>query len=246
MFPTQPQLLQFCDELYERGRWFTGAVDEADERYNFEARPDKVAIIFKPFARATFQELLDKMSDSTRLVAFWQILQGVRALHHAGFIHRDLKPANLGVVETVTEEISTVILDYGQTVEAKLCEPNPGRVGTIPYLAPEMERTPYGNGVDIWALGIIGYQMFITDDGKLGWRHAVKDKLSFDLKFALLQKEPTSTIGNLLSRMLAWDPAIRASADSALSHACFSELAQNHGPDPQPGQKRSIRSTSSD
>lgn len=203
-----------------------------------------MAIIFQPFARSTLAESLPKITIPMRLVAFRQILQGMLALHNAGLIHRDLKLANIGVIDypeqgvlDYSEQINTVILDYGQTVCQRECDPIPRRIGTIPYLAPEMELKKYGNGVDIWALGVVGYQMFITE-GKLRWNHVVKDKKSFDPEFALLQKKSSSTIENLLSRMLAWEPAERISAQSALSHAAFSNLTQDHDVIPQPGQKR--------
>jgi serine/threonine protein kinase len=81
--------------------------------------------------------------------AFFQILQGLDALHSEGFIHRDVKPSNVGVVSQSADNIEIVILDYGETFRIKNCWTSPGKIGTIPFLAPEMESTMYGNKVDI-------------------------------------------------------------------------------------------------
>ena len=174
-----------------------------------------------------------------RVVAFHQILQGVHALHSAGFIHRDLKPANLGVVKFSPVEISTVILDYGQTIRTATCDPRQGSVGTVSYLAPEMELERYGQGVDIWACGIVGLQLFITD-GKLNWRNVVDEKIKFDRTLAPLRGASSTTVNNLLSQMLASDPEERISAESALTHSCFASLphAGLQSVNVQPGQKR--------
>lgn len=37
--------------------------------------------------------------------------------------------------------------------------PTPGDGGTITYLDPEREMLPYKHSVDIWAMGIVGYEL---------------------------------------------------------------------------------------
>ncbi|KAL5325391.1 hypothetical protein ACEPPN_006516 [Leptodophora sp. 'Broadleaf-Isolate-01'] len=218
----------FHDVQYERGeKWFCAPSDEDDERHSFKARPEKVAIIYSPFARATITECLNDLSISLRLVAFHELIQGVSALHSAGLIHRDIKPGNWGVVNLTHSEISTVILDYGQAVRAVSCEPKPGLVGTVPYLAPEMELRTYGPGVDIWACGVIGLQLFVTA-GILQWKNVTHERRKFELVVTALQDEPADSVSNLLSQMLVWDPSERVLAEVALGHACFSGLHHNH------------------
>jgi len=121
-------------------------------------------LFVQPFARFNLQELLHKVPYGTRLAAFYQILDGVKALHSKGFIHRDIKLANIGVVEFYLDTgIETVILDYGQTINASTFDPKKEKAGTPAYRAPEMEDQIYGSAVDIWACGIIGLQLFVTD-----------------------------------------------------------------------------------
>lgn len=46
-------------------------------------------------------------------------------------------------------------------------------MGTIPYMAPEMfAKGKYSNAVDIWSLGVIGFQILFNKlyfDGKDRW-----------------------------------------------------------------------------
>ncbi|KAH6714713.1 kinase-like domain-containing protein [Leptodontidium sp. MPI-SDFR-AT-0119] len=173
--PNHPQILQFHDVQYERGeKWFCAPSDEDDERHSFKARPKKVAIIYSPFARATITECLNDLSISLRLVAFCELIQGVNALHRTSFIHRDIKP------------------NYGQAVHAVACEPKPGLVGTVPYLAPEMELRTYGPSVDIWAYGVAGLQLFVTA-GTLRWKNVSHERNKFKLVMTALRDEPADS-----------------------------------------------------
>jgi serine/threonine protein kinase len=198
--------------------------DEEDERSRFPARPERVVIIYEPFARATFFETLMNQSQSLKLSAFVQLLDGLSALHSAGFMHRDIKLANLGVVSISSTAIEIVILDYGQTIQATTCQPKPGTVGTIPYIAPEMETSAYGHGVDIWASGIVGLQLFVTD-GKTQWMQITHEKARYTRWMKSLGMKPSGSIESLLLEMLSWDPIERPSAAIAQNHPCFLGLA---------------------
>lgn len=81
------------------------------------------------------EELFLEQPLNIRMAAFYQVLQGLVGLHSEGFIHRDIKTSNIGVVKQSVDKIEIFILDYGETVRAGRCEPCPGKVGTIPFLA---------------------------------------------------------------------------------------------------------------
>jgi serine/threonine protein kinase len=187
--------------------------DEEDERSSFAARPEKVYIFCKPFARVNLSEILPDLPISIRRKVVWQILQGVDALHTSGLIHRDMKPTNIGVVSFSKDcdSIHVVILDFGNSVQQNSCRAKPGHVGTIPYLAPEMEIADYDRTVDLWACGVIGLQLHVTE-GKLRWRHVVRNKaefldgkLAYDKQMAALRTAAPDSVENLLVTLLAWD-----------------------------------------
>ncbi|MGV3485664.1 MAG: serine/threonine-protein kinase [Planctomycetaceae bacterium] len=87
---------------------------------------------------------------------FTGIVAGVGHLHQEGLVHRDLKPGNLfddrGVIK---------VGDYG--LSKFISETRPGghteSVGTFHYMAPEIARGEYGRGIDIYALGVILYEL---------------------------------------------------------------------------------------
>ena len=86
-----------------------------------------------------------------------QICAGLREAHAQGIIHRDLKPANIMLDRRGTVKI----MDFGV---ARLIEGNGPMTGTIvgtpAYMAPEQaELKPIGPCTDIYALGLVLYEM---------------------------------------------------------------------------------------
>lgn len=84
------------------------------------------------------------------------LVEGTAYLHEHGIVHRDLKPANLFMEEGVVK-----IGDYGL---AKLITPSQGSdhsesIGTCHYMAPEIGSGKYHKSIDIYAIGVILYEM---------------------------------------------------------------------------------------
>lgn len=236
--------MKFLHVEYEReDHWYTGVQDESDERSAFPTRPEKVYIFCEPFARGTLSDIFLEMPMPTRLKALWQILTGVSVLGDAGYIHRDIKPANIGIVKfsMVENEVQIVILDFGSTVKQDHCDAQPGQVGTVPYLAPEMEITKYTKEVDVWACGIIALQLMVTH-GALPWKHVVRSKpgfpagrLAYEEKISMLEKTKSTAVHDLILGLLAWDPKERFTAAIALEHSTFYDLLEASA---RVGQKR--------
>jgi serine/threonine protein kinase len=91
-------------------------------------------------------------------VNFWftGIAAGVAYLHDHGIVHRDLKPGNIFIDENVVK-----IGDYGLSKFIS-CSRRSGQtesVGTFHYMAPEIGKGVYGKEIDIYALGIILFEM---------------------------------------------------------------------------------------
>ncbi|MEZ6110632.1 MAG: protein kinase [Pirellulaceae bacterium] len=85
------------------------------------------------------------------------IMAGVVYLHDHGIVHRDLKPANIFSDEGVVK-----IGDHGPSKFNPVQRRRSGQtesVGTFHYMAPEIGRGVYGREIDVYALGIILYEM---------------------------------------------------------------------------------------
>jgi len=81
---------------------------------------------------------------------------GVAYLHDHGIVHRDLKPGNIFCEEGVVK-----IGDYGLSKFVS-CSRRSGQtesVGTVHYMAPEVANGRYGKEIDVYALGIVLYEM---------------------------------------------------------------------------------------
>ena len=87
---------------------------------------------------------------------------GVAYLHKHGIVHRDLKPGNIFRDD---DQHIVKIGDYGLS-KFIACNRKSGQteaVGTFHYMAPEIGNGVYGKEIDIYALGILLFEMLTGD-----------------------------------------------------------------------------------
>jgi hypothetical protein len=87
---------------------------------------------------------------------FAALAKAVGYLHDHGIVHRDLKPANIfvenGIVKIGDYGLSKFISGSQRTAQTQ-------SVGTVHYMAPEISTGNYNKQIDIYASGIILYEM---------------------------------------------------------------------------------------
>ncbi|KAK1835978.1 mitosis inhibitor protein kinase [Podospora conica] len=91
-----------------------------------------------------------KLDDFRIWKIFLESLEGLRAIHDAGFAHFDLKPANI----FITHDGYLKIGDFGMATPLPASN-DIDREGDRGYLAPEILRGQYDKPADIFALGLI-------------------------------------------------------------------------------------------
>jgi serine/threonine protein kinase len=158
-----------------------------------------------------------------------KLAEGLSFLHERGIVHRDLKPDNVMLVPDpdlpAGERVK--LLDFGI---AKLIGPQPKNLpisplptetgsilGTPAYLSPEQargERAAVGPSADVYALGVILYEMlsgtlpFLRDSPmELVLMHAFADPQSLQKRAPQVPRP----VASLVHKMLAKDPSERPS-----------------------------------
>jgi serine/threonine-protein kinase len=93
-----------------------------------------------------------------------QVCEAVAEAHALGIVHRDLKPDNLFLCRHADGAPCVKVLDFGlakmEVIDHAITVINKG-LGTPQYMAPEqwVSASEVGPAADVWALGVILYQM---------------------------------------------------------------------------------------
>ena len=133
-----------------------------------------------------------------------EIGKGLSFLHDCGIVHRDLKPGNI-----FYENGYVKIGDYGLS---KAIRPSQHghqtiTVGTVHYMAPEIGAGCYDRSIDIYALGVVTFEMLTGQVPYTGSSHG-------EILMKHVTAEPDlAAIGEpmagVLAKALAKDPAQR-------------------------------------
>jgi hypothetical protein len=145
---------------------------------------------------------------------FLGLAAAVSYLHDHGIVHRDLKPGNI-FIENGTVKVG----DYGlcKCVSGSQRTAQTQSVGTVHYMAPEISTGNYNKQIDVYAAGVILYEML---SGRVPFEgESVGEILMKHLTTpADLTKVPR-VWAQVLGRALAKNPAHR--------HRSMNELARD-------------------
>ncbi|MFO1094565.1 MAG: serine/threonine-protein kinase [Planctomycetaceae bacterium] len=139
---------------------------------------------------------------------------GVTFLHDRGIVHRDLKPANVFIENNVVK--------VGDVGLSKFIAPSKRSahtqsVGTVYYMAPEVAKGKYGKEVDVYAIGIMLYEMLsghVPFDGESTGEILMKH-LSEAPNLSILPPR----LQPVIARALEKDPARRFPTVAALAES---------------------------
>lgn len=160
-------------------------------------------IVMEYIAGKNLREVLDFKPDGLEsgkaLEWFSHLSAGVAYLHDQGIVHRDLKPGNIFLDGELVK-----IGDYGLSKFIS-CSRRGGQtesVGTFHYMAPEIGKGEYGKEIDIYALGIILYEMLtgnVPFDGESSQEIILKH-LTADPNVSMLHPKIASVVAKCLAK----------------------------------------------
>ena len=151
------------------------------------------------------------------------ISAGLAFLHDRGIVHRDLKPANVfqdaGHVKVGDVGLSKYISESNRSAQTQ-------SVGTVYYMAPEVARGRYGKEVDVYAMGVMLYEMLtgrVPFDGETTAEILMKH-LTGEPDLSLLPNQLQTVLGHALEK----DPLKRTASIKELERQ-FLEAASEEG-----------------
>ena len=113
----------------------------------------------------TLQSLLEARGGSfipeVAAIIAAEVAEALSAAHQHGVVHRDVKPANI-MIERRDQNARVVLADFGvaHVGDMTTMTATGAMVGSPAYMSPEQARgQAVGGTVDVWALGVLLYQM---------------------------------------------------------------------------------------
>ena len=145
------------------------------------------------------------------------LASALAAAHAAGVVHRDLKPENV----MITRDGRVKLLDFGlaKWAESSTLTEQGVVVGTAAYMAPEQLRgKKSGTAGDLWAFGVVLYQMLAGETPFGGERKGMVHAILFEDPPALrdLRPDVPEALERIAARCLAKEPGERYPDASAI------------------------------
>src|SRR5256714_1141768 len=164
---------------------------------------------------------------------FLGLARAVAYLHDHGIVHRDLKPGNI-FLENGTVKVG----DYGlsKSISTSQRTAQTQSVGTVHYMAPEISTGNYNKQIDVYAAGIILYEMLtgrVPFEGESAGEILMKH-LTAPPDLSKLPSEYLPIVKKALSK----NPAQRYASMAEMARAV--ELLSGR---PHPGEKKPVAAT---
>jgi len=154
-----------------------------------------------------------------------QLASALAAAHAAGIVHRDLKPENVMVLP----DGRVKLLDFGlaRWVDSGGVTEEGMAVGTAAYMAPEqIKGLRTGTAADLWALGVVLYQMLAGRRAFGGERQGMVHSILHEDPQPLREgnADVPAVLETIVARCLAKEPPERPSAAAVVAELQASGL----------------------
>ncbi|HVB22153.1 MAG TPA: serine/threonine-protein kinase [Ktedonobacteraceae bacterium] len=161
-------------------------------------------------------------------VLFTQIAAALQWAHEHGIIHRDIKPSNVLLHEGTHVYLADFGLAKSLTDEHDMTQTG-CLIGTPEYMAPELSEEPASCASDIYALGVLLYQMLtgqVPFHGEtplaIYWKHLRE----IPQPPSQLNPALPASVENVILRALEKDPQQRFTSVRAMAEAFSAAVAE--------------------
>jgi serine/threonine-protein kinase len=142
-----------------------------------------------------------------------EICRGLEAAHDRGILHRDLKPSNL----MIDAHGRAKIMDFGLANFGRGPGPRGEVAGTPGYMAPEQRRGESSIQTEVYALGLVLYELFT---GRRAHRALIMgDTADSSAPSASLLDDLDPVVERVIRHCLELDRRLRPSSVSAVTEA---------------------------
>ncbi|MDF1663414.1 MAG: serine/threonine-protein kinase [Planctomycetota bacterium] len=163
------------------------------------------------------------LREATRIVEL--IAKALQHIHEKDVLHRDLKPANVLIRD---KDGQVFLTDFGlaRRDEQSSLTQSQDMLGTPHYMSPEQagsEHEAVGPGTDIWALGVIYYELLTGAkpfDGGTGMELVTKILFTEPRRPGALNKALPSTVDAVILKALRKAPAQRYLEGQEFAEEC--------------------------
>ncbi|KAG7391926.1 hypothetical protein PHYPSEUDO_003132 [Phytophthora pseudosyringae] len=163
-----------------------------------------------------------RFSERQAMLYTAQLVSALEACHNQHVIHRDIKPENI----LLSDEGTIQLADFGwSSANVTAASRRDTLCGTLDYLSPEMIRgEKYDESVDIWAVGIIMYELLV---GKPPFEAPGQNETIELITEGQLRVPPMVSLAakDLIMRILQKLPEKRLSLTEIKAHRWFAPLA---------------------
>jgi serine/threonine protein kinase len=210
--------------------------------YDFGEQPPWHYLVMPYVAYCTLLDVLEKGPMSLEYAGelLQQIASGLQFAHDQGVIHRDIKPSNI----LLRDDHYAYLADFGLAKAVG----DTGKVtqtgvllGTPEYMAPELADGPASMSSDVYALGVLLYQMvtgkmpFTGDTPLIVYLKQMREQ---PIQPSRVNPGIPHAIDVVIMRALEKDPRRRYGSAMALAEAYMRALEEVHAQQLPPRQSR--------